>query len=840
MQINRPFTDLLRRLPVVAVALLSLLSLTTLAQQPTPPATVRVVTRDEFDKPIAGVEVQFKKTGEAVSAAKTNEQGEAALKNLAPGAYEIVVSKEGFVTLAQNKITVTAGSSTEVRFTLPPKIEVKDSVNIRANAENPIERDTSSATELQRAQVKNLPNRPATVADVLPLVPGVVRSPQGELTIAGSGEHRSAFLVNSADVTDPATGQFGLTVPIDSVETINVFKTPYLAQYGRFTAGVVSVETRRGGDKWHFEINDPLPVFRVRSRQLRGLREISPRLVFNGPLIANRLFLSEGFEYVLEKRPVRTLSFPRNESKQESFNSFTQLDYIVSPTQTLTGTFHVAPQHRNFVNLDFFNPQPVTPSFRARDYTGTVIDRLTLGSNLLESTVGIRRSTVGVGAQGLAEMLLTPTGNRGNYFSSQDRRASRIEWLETFSVHPINAAGAHNLKFGTTIARTTDRGDSDARPINILGAAGRLVQRIEFAGDQSFNRHDLETGAFGQDHWVVTPKLAFDAGVRFERQGITGTSRFAPRVGFAWTPFAHQQTVIRGGVGVFYDRVPLSIYAFDRYPEQVVTKYAPDGTIVDGPRRFANITDQAAASRFPFIRRRSKAGNFAPYSTTWNLELEHNVSTFLRLRANYLSSNSSGIPIVTPGVVQGRDALILGGGGKSSYRQLELTARLSWKEGQEMFVSYVRSRTNGDINEFSRYLGNFPSPVVRPNQSSNLPGDLPNRFLTWGTLKLPWQMQLSPIVEYRSGFPYTVTDVARNYVGTPNKLRFPKFFSFDARISKDFKVNDKYSLRFALSGFNLTNHFNALDVHANTADPQFGAFFGNYKRRFRVDFDVIF
>lgn len=115
MQINRPFTDLLRRLPVVAVALLSLLSLTTLAQQPTPPATVRVVTRDEFDKPIAGVEVQFKKTGEAVSAAKTNEQGEAALKNLAPGAYEIVVSKEGFVTLAQNKITVTAGSSTEVR-----------------------------------------------------------------------------------------------------------------------------------------------------------------------------------------------------------------------------------------------------------------------------------------------------------------------------------------------------------------------------------------------------------------------------------------------------------------------------------------------------------------------------------------------------------------------------------------------------------------------------------------------------------------------------------------------------------------------------------------------------
>ena len=72
------------------------------------------------------------------------------------------------------------------------------------------------------------------------------------------------------------------------------------------------------------------------------------------------------------------------------------------------------------------------------------------------------------------------------------------------------------------------------------------------------------------------------------------------------------------------------------------------------------------------------------------------------------------------------------------------------------------------------------------------------------------------------------------------KLRFPSFFSADARISKDVRVGHKYTLRFSLSGFNLANHFNALDVHANTADPQFGMFFGNYKRRFRADFDVLF
>ncbi len=825
---------------LAALALVSHFSFPILAQQPRSLATVRVTTYDETDQPAAAVQVQLKLKSQIIGSATTGEKGQVEFTDLAPGAYEIVVAKEGFETLTQSEVTLTARSSVEVKFTLVPAIKLNESVTIRASAATPVERGASPATELERTQVKELPNKPATVTDTLPLVPGVVRSPSGEIKISGSGEHHSALLVNSADVTDPATGQFGATVPVDSVETINVFKTPYLAQYGRFTAGVVSVETRRGGDKWNFELNDPLPEFRIFSGHLRGLRDASPRIVFNGPLIANRFYLSQGVEYELKKRPVRTLPFPRNESKQESYNSFTQLDYILSPSHTLTGTFHLAPQRINFVNLDYFNPQPVTPSFRARDDTGTVTDRLTVGGSLLESTVAIKRLGVDVGGQGRDEMALTPAGNRGNFFSEQSRRTSRFEWVELFSVRPISHYGAHNLKFGTTVARTTDRGEFIARPVNILDAAGQLLKRIEFVDHRPFNLSDVEFAAFGQDQWVLNSRLALDLGLRLERQGITGTLRIAPRIGVAWTPFAHQPTVIRGGFGLFYDRVPLNVFAFDRYPEQVITTFGPDGEIVDGPRRFANITGRAERSNFPFIHGGKNRGNFAPYSRTWSVEVEHPISRFLRVRANYLQSSADGVVTVTPRVVDGQDALVLGGEGKSNYRQLELTARLSWQEGQQLFFSYVRSRARGELNEFNSYLGNFPFPVVRPNQFTNLPGDLPHRFLAWGILGLPWQMRLAPIIEYRNGFPYTVTDAAQRFVGTPNKLRFPKFFSLDARISKDFKVSPKYTLRFAVSGFNLTNHFNALDVHANTADPQFGTFFGNNQRRFRVDFDVIF
>jgi hypothetical protein len=141
------------------------------------------------------------------------------------------------------------------------------------------------------------------------------------------------------------------------------------------------------------------------------------------------------------------------------------------------------------------------------------------------------------------------------------------------------------------------------------------------------------------------------------------------------------------------------------------------------------------------------------------------------------------------------------------------------------------------------YLGNFPIPLIHPDTYSNLPGDLPNRFLAWGRVETHvWGVAVLPIIEYRNGFPYAMFDASQNYAGVPygDQSRFPEFFSADARLSKDFKINSKYSLRLSLTGFNLTNHFNALAVHANIADPQYGVFFGNWHRRYRFDFEVLF
>jgi hypothetical protein len=544
----------------------------------------------------------------------------------------------------------------------------------------------------------------------------------------------------------------------------------------------------------------------------------------------------------LYKTPVRTLPFPYNISKSESVNSFSQFDYVFSTTHFLTGTYHFAPQHTNFVNLGFFTPQPVTPSFRASSNIYTLADHLALGQYLLTSTVSAQFFDASTGAQGTAAMILTPAGDRGNYYLSRQQDASRVEWLEALVRSVPTSRGTHTLKFGTTVSRTDNSGYLSARSVIIQDAAGRRLKQIDFTKGAPFHRFDVESGVFGQDHWAVLPNLAFDLGIRLESQDLSHALRFAPRVGFAWQPFKKGGTVVRGGYGIYYDRVPLSVFSFGGYPEQIVTSYGPGGNIIDGPRHYLNEIEAVSGKRFLFVKAGTNPGNFAPYSRAWQIEAEHTFSPKMHVRLNYLVNNSDGIVFLNPQVVRKKDALVLSGNGNSQYRQLEFTAVLTPHAGQKLFLSYVHSEARGDLNDFSRYLGDFPSPVVQPNQFTALPGDLPDRFLAWGFFPLPWKMQVAPIVEYHTGFTYAPVDAARNYVGVPysDRFRYPKFFSADARVSKDVKINEKYSLRFSLSVLNITNHFNALDLHANTADPQYGVFFGNYKRLFRGDFDVLF
>lgn len=799
--------------------------------------SVRVNVVDNNHNPVAGATIVLNINGTAHSLT-TNDKGEASAASVPVAGFKLEVRKDGFQPVSK-QITPDAGVSiVELEVVLVPRLEKRETVVVQAPAA--AEQAGSTPEELARQQMKNAPSHPATVVDALPLLGDVLRGPDGVVMVGGDEKH-SALLVNSVDMTDPATGQFGMSLPIDAVENLSVSTSPYLSQYGGFTGGVVSTVTRGGGEKWDFELNDPFPDFRIRSAHLVGVQSVSPHINFGGPLIRQKLYFFDAAEVVIDKTPVRTLPFPVNETKTTSENSFTQLDYIFSPSHTLSSTFHFAPQETRYANLSFYNPQPVTPNIDMKSRALAITDRVTLKNGVLQSTVAGEKFDADVTPQTIGEMIVTPVGNQGSYFSDHRRESSRVEWLENYSFSPVKFSGTHNFQAGSIFSYSDDEGSFLAQPVNIQDLNGNLLKRIDFTGGNPFSRTDFGMAGFVQDHWSLKESFSLDGGLRLEQQSITGTTRLAPRAGFVWTPPIDQKkTVIRGGMGVFYDRVPLNVYAFMDYPREVITTFTPQGDIIDGPTTFLNVI-ASSMHHVHSVSRRNRAGNFAPYSIGSSLEVERAFSRKFKVLAKYSFRNSHGLVEVSPETLKsGKDALVERDAGNAEYREFQITANVGQENGRKLFFTYTRSKSLTDLNESNSYVGNLSFPVFRPDFFARSSADAPNRFIVWGESRLPWKMHIIPMVEYRTGFPFSIMDAYQNFVGIPNATRFSSYLSLDTRLMKDIPVNQKYTLRMSVRGLNLTNHFNAILAHSNTADPLFGSFFGNYGRRFKLDFDVLF
>jgi len=149
-------------------------------------------------------------------------------------------------------------------------LKVNTSVTVTANGA-----DTKSPATTETITEKTLrdaPNVNERFATLLPLVPGVVRGPDGHINMKGARDTQSGALVNSTNVTDPATGGPAINLPIDVVSSVQVTSNPYDPQYGRFTGAVSSVETKTGNyERYHFSIQNVLPRLRDRGGSIVGI-----------------------------------------------------------------------------------------------------------------------------------------------------------------------------------------------------------------------------------------------------------------------------------------------------------------------------------------------------------------------------------------------------------------------------------------------------------------------------------------------------------------------------------------------------------------------------------------
>jgi hypothetical protein len=135
----------------------------------------------------------------------------------------------------------------------------------------------------------------------------------------------------------------------------------------------------------------------------------------------------------------------------------------------------------------------------------------------------------------------------------------------------------------------------------------------------------------------------------------------------------------------------------------------------------------------------------------------------------------------------------------------------------------VRSSGRGEINDFTSLFGFVDAPLLQPGTFARLSSEARNRVIAWGTINLPRRIVLSPVTEWRSGFPYSVVDDQYVYSEAPNSREFPHFWAVDLVAYKTFTVK-KRSADLGMQIFNLTNHRNPRDVYAVSNAPHFGQF----------------
>src|SRR5579872_4775699 len=305
----------LRHAPLAGgwLLLLGALAVPVSAQSPAPPPAVHITVTDAQQLAIPGATCTLisagAPNGDSVAA---DEHGVCVFPNVQPGTYVVRVELDGFDPFTRERVVVAPEGVIDVAAVLTVAKLAQNVTVTAAGAQDATVAagSTPPAGSIDHRVLRRLPLPSAAIDAALPLVPGVLRSSTGELSFNGANERQSSLLVNGMNAVDPATGNFRVSLPIDSVEAVQVFLHPYSAEYGQFTGGITRVYTREGGDKWHFELNDFLPDLRFVNGRVHGIAEDSPHLNVSGPLVDGKLRLSQSVAFAIAKTPVRGLEFP--------------------------------------------------------------------------------------------------------------------------------------------------------------------------------------------------------------------------------------------------------------------------------------------------------------------------------------------------------------------------------------------------------------------------------------------------------------------------------------------------------------------------------------------------
>ena len=404
--------------------------------------------------------------------------------------------------------------------------------------------------------------------------------------------------------------------------------------------------------------------------------------------------------------------------------------------------------------------------------------------------------------------------------------------------------------------------------INGVSAAGLSLylqfapignRTVQEAGTQAYTT--IEPGLYVQDNWKLRSNLTLNLGFRWEAQyqpdPITPTAQtrfgqfvndprfpsngsipdatdgYSPRLALSWSPGSDGKTAVRLGAGLYYARIPGLVVAGPRNTDGVIAgniffaNFLCTGAGLGGCPAFPGIVPTTGFNPFnpgvAVFERNFKNPRTVQYSASVEREIYKN-TTFL-VAYNYAKSTR-----LTRFVNRNDSRLYNGvaiferanGSGVGEIRSTESSARSMFQgmtftlnkrfaDRYQFQANYLLSwDKSDDDNERDPFTFRYVDPRNLTPEYGYSDRDQRHRFNAFATFILPHDVNISPIIQFRSAQPISATNRGAfpNIVQRNTNRLDNEFFTMDVRISKVFKFTESISLEPIFEAFNLTNSRN--------------------------------
>lgn len=886
-------------LVVVAFAVVIVASRDVAAQQTVTSASLSGRIEDATDASISGAII-------AATNLETNQQktvvsdsdGKFRFAYLQVGAYKLSISAPGFAPLTK-ELTLTIGqaASLEVRVQVAGM-----AAQVQVAAEAPLIETvrTQVAETIRPAEINSLPLNGRNYLDLALLVPAVSPTNTGSnqrfaetsavpgqgISIAGQRNLYNSFVVDGLSANDDAADLTGTYYSQEVVREFQVITTGGIAEFGRASSGVVNIITKSGTNDWRGDVYGFLRNQRFDARNpLAPVKDLLTQAQYGGtaggPIQRACTFLFTNFEQtrrnysaVVTVAPaavttinnrLNTINFrgPRIETGVvpaafDTTNFFARVDHKLNDRNQLSARYsiyHITADNSRTVGG--LNTVSRGSGLNDTDQTVEVSNITTINSRTLnEARFQFTHSRLDAPINDTIGPAVSISGiaNFGTATSSPlARDINLFEAIDNISTQ----RGAHSLKAGVDILYNRVnivfpggvQGVYNFTSLNnfLIGNYSTFQQAFGAPGQSQSNPN---FGVFVQDEWRVRNSLTVNAGLRYDVQWLpspiqTDTNNLAPRVGLAWSPGDHQ-TVIRGGFGIYYDRIPLraTSNALQRDgTKYIVAQFAPAQT---GAPLFPNVLaiQPSALVTKPNITR-IDPNIETSYGQQASVQVERELPGNALLSIGYIhlrnlhiivSRNvnvpaapaSAGIPNLGRPDPNWGNISRYESSGESFYNGLIVSFNKRPTRWAGLRASYTLSKTTDDAGNFF---------FSTPQDNFNIRGDMGlsdndqrHRLVFSGTLAAPkdvtkegWRrglkdFELSYIFTYASRLPFNILLGSDRNFDTNNNDRPAgvgrntgrgfDYASFDMRLSRRIRLNERVSLDVLAEGFNLFNRAN--------------------------------